>query len=157
LSNFWGTCQAECINLNISREDKERFDRFEKLTDPRKEPLYLHAKKTTNSAARWLSEVPSLDIDEYREAYEELTWHHTMALTKVYRALFSKKEACLEKGDIKEFSLEDSIKSAYVALRSAMICKNALEFMDRYVRDFRIKEMVKEYQKLTELIEKTLT
>lgn len=148
--------EAEGLNLEITKSDEKEFEKFERLTNPSKELLYLSAKEITDSAAKWLLEVPSLDFADYRESYDKLSWHHSLVLTKVYRSLFSKKEADIEKENMKKFSLEDSKNSAWVALRSAKICKNSLELMDRFVRNARIKEMAAKYDELIQLIEETL-
>jgi len=148
--------EAEGLDLTITPEFEAECKKREQLTDFHQDPLYLKAHRLYRQISNWLNEVPALDIQEYREAYENLSWHFLLIDRKIARSIKGKKEAALEKDDFKDFELEDSKKSAWVAYRSTKICAEALELMDRYVRDFRIGQMAKECRELVVTIDQKL-
>ena len=57
---------------------------------------------------------------------------------------------------MKKCSMEDSKKSGWVAYRSTKICRDALEYMDQFVGDFRIQPMIEKCEEIIRDIDKKL-
>lgn len=148
--------EAEELDLTITPEFEAKCDEKDKKTDPHKDPLCRQADRLFHSIQKWLDEMPSLDIQEYQEAYDKLSWHHYLIHAKVTRAIRSKKESEWADEVFPEFDLKDSKMSAWVAYRSTKICAESLELMDRYVRDFRIAPMARACRELIAEIDKNL-
>ncbi len=148
--------KAEGIDLTISKKQEKEFELFDKKTDPKDEPLYKFSKIILKETFDWLESVPPLDFKDYKDEYQNLVWHHTMVSAKVARSLRSKLEAKYERGDMREFSKEDSGKSGWVADRSAKICRDALDYMDDWVKDERISALSEKYAKLIDGIDQEL-
>lgn len=148
--------EAEGIDLTMTPEEEAEYEERERQTDPHDEPLYIQANKLYRRIKEWLDEMPSLDIKEYHDAYDNLGWHCHLIFVKVARAIWSKKEAELEDKAFSKFSLQDSKMSGWVAYRSIKICAESLELMDRYVRDPRLAPMARACRELLTEIDKHL-
>lgn len=133
-------CAENNIDMVMSKEEEKEYNKKEKAIDPEHERLVKLSYTFIKFQHDWFETTPPLDIDEYHEAYQVLSWHGTLIYPKISRALSSKNEYLYEKTDL--FSLEDAEKSAMVALRSALLLKKSLEIMDSYVLDPRIGEMI---------------
>lgn len=103
-----------------------------------------------------MESVPSLDIAEYRETYEQVSWHWLLIGVKTSMAVHSKKEATIEFGRLKTFALEQQNKYSWMAYRSTSICKKSFDLMDRYVGDPRIRPIIDECQELLDQIDKNI-
>lgn len=148
--------KTEGIDLTISKKQERKFELFDRRTNPKNEPLYKFSKTILKETFDWLESVPPLDFKDYIDEYRNLAWHYTMVSAKVARSLRSKLEARYEKGEMKDFSKEDSQKSGWVAYRSAKICRDALDSMDNWVRDKRIFSLSERYTKLLDKIDQEL-
>lgn len=148
-------CDAEGIDLTMTQE-KAEYERKEKLTDPHNDPIAIKAKNLSKTIYDWLDSVPSLDIIEYREAYEQVTWHWSLIGVKTAMAVHCMKESAIEKDSSKKFALEQQQKYSWMAYRSSQICKKSFELMDGYVRDFRIRPIIDDCQILMDIIDKKL-
>lgn len=149
-------CEAEGIDLTMTPEEVKEYGERERLTDPDSEPLCQQAKNLTKMIYDWIDSVPPLDIKEYRDAYEKLSWHCTLIGVKTCVAIHEKKEISFEKGLSKKFTKEQSKKYAWMGYRSTLICKQSLELIDRYVNDFRIRKLINKCQEVLNSIDKNL-
>jgi len=148
--------EAEGIDLTITEEDEKKYEEQERKTDHSSDPLYIKSKKLFMEINNWLKTTPPLDFDDYQDEYEKLNWHHSLFSVKIARSISGKKEAEIEKGFSRECDINDSKKSGWVAYRSAKICLNALEYMDQFVRDSRIRPMIEKCKLIISEIDKKL-
>lgn len=132
-------CKEKGIDLKMTVKAEEHYKERKQKTKISNDHLYKLAHSFYKKMIKWFESVPSLDIVEYREAYQRLGWHGTIISAKIYRALSSKRESEFEADD---FLLQDSKMSALVAYRSTMISIESLKLMDSYVVDARISEMI---------------
>jgi len=132
-------CLENNIDITMTPEDEKEYEEKEEAVDPKNEPLAKISEKFRDELFDYFKTTPSLDVNEYHDAYRVMSWQGTLLGSKVLRALRSKNEYFYDILD--EFSLEDSEKSAMVAYRSALKSKEALELMDCYVVDPRLQEM----------------
>jgi len=132
-------CKKRGIDLTLTAKEEDDYKKRKQKTIINNEYLYKLSQSFYKKMIEWFESVPSLDIVEYREAYQWLGWHGTIISAKIYRALSSKIESEFEADD---FLLQDSKKSALVAYRSTMISIESLKLMDTYVVDARISEMI---------------
>jgi len=149
-------CQAEGIDLTMTPKEEAEYREKERLTNPYSEPFCIKAKNLTKMIYDWLDSVPSLDIKEYRDAYDKLSWHGILIGAKACVGLKIKREIRYEKGSSKKFAKEHANKYGWMGYRSTLICKQSLELMDGYVNDFRIKPMIQECQVVLDSIDQNL-
>lgn len=128
------------IDLSKLDDNQDEYELIEKAT--KRDKLYKLSNKFIKKLGEYFETTPSLDIEEYRESFENLSHHGFFLGPKIYRSVFGVYESRYEKGDNKAFSLKDSEKCAMVTLRSVLISKKSLELMDTYVVDCRLQEMI---------------
>lgn len=149
-------CDAEGIDLTMTPEEEAEYEKKERLTDPKNDPVAIKANKLSKMIYQWLDSVPALDIPEYQEAYEKVSWHWPLIGVKTSMAIHCQKEAAIEAGPSRKFAREQQKKYSWMAYRSAQICKKSFEIMDRYVNDFRIQPIIEDCGKVIKSIDKKL-
>jgi len=149
-------CDAEGIDISMTPQEEAEYERKEKLTDPHSDPIAKRATKLSKTIYDWLDSVPSLDIAEYREAYEQVSWYCSLIGVKTCMAVHCMKEAAIEKGSARKFAKKQQVKYSGMAYRSTLICLNSFELMDKYVNDFRIRPIIDDCRAVIDLIDKKL-
>lgn len=90
-------CEENDIDPSLSPEEEKEFEKKEKETDPNSDPLAIKSENFRKKLFEWFEATPSLDIIEYHDAYQTLSWHGTLLGTKILRAIRSRNEYLYKK------------------------------------------------------------
>lgn len=104
--------------ISLSEED---LDRVESPPPPETFPLVRLSEKFRKETSRLLEQdLATVVLDEvaFKERIEELVWNLTLISAKLYRALSGKWYAERVEEESGAFDLQDSVRSAQVALRA---------------------------------------
>lgn len=102
----------------IDLDDRDEAGRRDRYEETKKDPLYLLAFECTAKARSFLKTAESLALLEGRDALEDIRWHHTIVLVKVFRAIRS--------SGMPEMHF-DAVSSSAVAVNSLTICAMAFD------------------------------